>query len=334
MWRYGDVLPLASSDERVTIGEGWTPLIEAPRTAATLGCSRLLVKDEGQNPTGTFKDRSASYAISRLKARGANGVILNSTGNASASFSIYAARAGISCIAIVPEDVLDGNVLQMRASGARIERLADWTQAASRTRELAMQAGYIDVSADRCPDRGQAKRTIAYEIAEQLGWRAPDAIFFPTGGGLAVLAVHAAFSEMLRMGQIEGAMPRIFVSQYAGCAPIVAAYDRSAPAVEPWSAINTPRGGMRTASPRLGTEVLSVLSANGGAFAIEPGVAHEATISIAGRDGILLGLEAGTALAAVAKAIEHQPKLGDATVVVINTASCLKSDPQITKQAS
>ena len=327
MWRYIDALALDNEASRVTMGEGWTPLLAAPATAESIGCKTLLVKDESQNPTGTFKDRSASYTISCLKDRGVSGIVLNSTGNAASAFAVYAARAGMRCVSIVPEDMLEGNLLQARLAGAEVHALGDWSRAHALSREMAQQLDLVDVSAGQTSSRSQAKKTLGYEIAEQLGWALPDVLVCPTGGGTAILAIERAFQDLIDAGSVSGVMPRLIVSQYAGCAPIARAHAQGRETTQPWPDIDTPRGGMRTASPGLGEHVLAVISRGGGAYAIEPSDAFEAVSGMARSDGIALGLESGTGLAAAASAIKAGVISASDSIVILNTSTILKSDP-------
>lgn len=326
MWRYVDMLPLRDERHRISLGEGWTPLIEAPRTAAALGHVRLLIKDEGRNPTGSFKDRSASWTISRLQEQRAVGVVLHSTGNAGAAFATYAARAGMACVSFVPRDVLEANVAQMLDAGARVEMLDDWSAAPNRAAALATDLGYVDVSTGRTTLRAEGKQTLAAEIVEQLDGRFPDFVVCPTGGGTAVLALHRAFEALRDAGAATGPLPRLVISQYTGCAPIVAAHRAGDDTVRPWSRIETPRGGMRTAKPGLGREVLAAIR-DGGAYAIDPGVARKSCAGLAANDGIAIGLEGGTALAAAEMIVRDKPIASQSTIVVVNTATALKSDP-------
>jgi threonine synthase len=325
LWRYAVALPVEHPDRCVTLDEGWTPLIDAPRTARALGCRRLLIKDEGRNPTGSFKDRSAAVTVSCLRERGARGLVLSSTGNAGAAFAAYAARAGIACVSIVPADVLEANVAQIRHAGAELHRLQDWSAAPMLAADLAGRLGYEDVSAARTTLRIEGKKTLGYEIAEQLGWTFPDIVVCPTGGGTGILALQRAFAELSDGGVARGPLPRLFASQYEGCAPIVAAH-RGRRAIEPWGAVATPRGGMRTPSPASGGLVLAAI-ANGGAHAVSAGAAFAAAADVSRQDGIPVGPEGGTALAAVAAALACGEIDARSSIVVINTATPLKADP-------
>ncbi len=326
MWRYAAMLPAEQPADRVTLGEGWTPLLDAPRTAAALGCARLLVKDEGRNPTGSFKDRSASLTVSRLREAGARGVVLSSTGNAGAAFAVYAARAGMGCVAIVPADALEQNVMQIRHAGADLLMLDPWRDAPARASALAEARSYVDVSAARTTLRIEGKKTLGYEIAEQLGWRFPDVVICPTGGGTGILALQRAFEDLRAADRVAGPLPRLFASQYDGCAPIAAAHRLGHATVTPWAGMDTPRGGMRTAAPASGTQVLAAI-VQGGAHAISPGAAFAAAVSIMQRDGVAAGPEGGTAIAAAAAALANGEIAQHATIVIINTATPLKADP-------
>ncbi|OZI53623.1 pyridoxal-phosphate dependent enzyme [Bordetella genomosp. 5] len=332
MWRYASHLPLDNPAARVSLGEGWTPLLPAERYARAVGCREVWIKDESQNPTGTFKDRSAAYTISWLKERGCTGVVLNSTGNASAAFAVYAARAGMSCVAIVPADVLTENLLQMHLAGAEVHVLDDWSRARERTKALATERGLTDVSADCTPTREQAKQTVGLEIVEQLG-RFPDAFFCPTGGGIALLAVRRAFEWLAANDQTLGKPPRLFASQFAGCAPIAKAFKEGSRLIAPWGAIDTPRGGMRTPNPRRGTEVLDAV-ALGGASACEPSDAVHAARLLAKEDGILVGIETGSALAALHGAVAKGQLDASSTVVILSTTTPLKSDPAVLRRSA
>jgi len=327
LWRYAAALPAEQPDRRVTLDEGWTPLVDAPRTASALGCRRLLIKDEGRNPTGSFKDRSAAVTVSCLRERGATGVVLSSTGNAGAAFAVYAARAGIGCVAIVPEDVLEANAAQIRHAGAELRIHKDWTTAPMLAAEMAGRLGYEDVSAARTNLRIEGKKTLGFEIAEQLGWVFPNAVVCPTGGGTGILALQAAFRQLSETGRARGPLPRLFASQYDGCAPIAAAHRDGRRTPLPWGEVTTPRGGMRTPLPASGALVLAAI-ADGGAHAVSAGAAFGAAAAASSRDGIPVGPEGGTALAALAAALASGEIGSQSCVVAVNTATPLKADPE------
>jgi threonine synthase len=325
MWRYEDVLSSSPVSHRVTMGEGWTPLIDAPRTAKRFGCARLLIKDESQNPTGSFKDRSASYTISCLLQGGTKGVVLNSTGNASAAFAAYASRAGMKCVCLIPRDVLEANILQIQLAGAELLMVENWESVGTMSDDVANSRGFKNISANRTPFRVIGKATLGYEIVEQLGWQFPDYVVCPTGGGTALLAFKQAFDRLKENADAKGELPKLIISQYEGCSPIVAAFRAGHRTVQPWGRIDTPRGGMRTPSPPLASAVLDAIS-TGGAYALSPGAAKLAVQRLAKDDGILIGLESGTALAAIEAGLSRGEIGPDSSIVVVNSVTALKSD--------
>jgi threonine synthase len=324
MWRYEEIYS-SSPSHRVTMGEGWTPLIEAPRTADRVGCARLLIKDESQNPTGSFKDRSASYTISRLLQDDTKGVVLNSTGNASAAFAAYASRAGMKCVCLIPRDALEANILQIELAGAELLLVEDWDSVGKMSDDVAGARGFKNISANRTPFRVIGKATLGYEIVEQLDWHFPDYLVCPTGGGTALLAFKQAFDRLKENGDAKGERPKLIISQYEGCSPIVEAFRAGRKTVQPWGRIDTPRGGMRTPSPTLAPSVLDAIS-TGAAYALSPGVAQTAVQRLAHDDGILIGLESGTAVAAIEAGLSRGEIAPDSSIVVVNSVTALKSD--------
>jgi threonine synthase len=325
MWRYEDVLSSSPVSHRVTMGEGWTPLIDAPRTAERFGCARLMIKDESQNPTGSFKDRSASYTISCLLQGGTKGVVLNSTGNASAAFAAYASRAGMQCVCLIPRDALEANILQIQLAGAELLMVEDWESVGKMSDDLANARGFKNISANRTPFRVIGKATLGYEIVEQLGWQFPDYVVCPTGGGTALLAFRQAFDRLKENGDAKGELPKLIISQYEGCSPIVAAFRAGRSTVQPWGRIDTPRGGMRTPSPPLAPAVLDAIS-TGGAYALSPNAAKLAVQRLAKDDGVQIGLESGTALAAIEAGLSRGEIAPHSLIVVVNSVTALKSD--------
>ncbi|WP_444633988.1 pyridoxal-phosphate dependent enzyme [Cupriavidus oxalaticus] len=325
MWRYADLFSAADLDasRSITLGEGDTPVHEAPRTAANIGCHRILIKDESQNPSGSFKDRSGAYTVLKMREQGAKGIVLQSTGNAAASFAIYAARAGLPCHVVVPDDVLPMNVHQIIRSGAMLTQLSDWTQADATCAQIAKATGFHVVSAANTPHRMYAKQSLGFEIVEQCDGDMPDAIFCPTGGGIAVLALRQALGRLCG----DRGMPRLYISQYAGCCPIVDAFNAGVDHVSPCPTADTPRGGMRTPFPRRGADVLQAIS-SGGAFSVSPAAAALQAGNCGKQDGINVGLECGTALASAAIALIVGDLPRTSTIMVVNTAGISKMDPR------
>jgi threonine synthase len=220
LWRYAEILPVRLTRNVVSLGEGWTPLLSAPRLAAELGVRSLLIKDEGQNPTASFKARGLAMAVSRALELGAAEVALPSAGNAGSATAAYAAAAGMRAHIVVPSDTPRPIIEEIRALGADLELLDGLiTDCGARVAEGVREHGWFDLSTLKEPYRVEGKKTMGYEVAEQLGWRLPDVIVYPTGGGTGLVGMWKAFDEMERLGWIGSARPRMISVQAAGCAP-------------------------------------------------------------------------------------------------------------------
>ena len=220
----------------MTLGEGMTPLLPAPRLGAALGCTSLLVKEEGLNPTGSFKARGQAVAVSRAVELGARALAIPSAGNAGGAMAAYAARAGVPAYVFMPRDVPTANVIECLLFGAHLHLVAGLiSDCGALVRQGAAARGWFDLSTLREPYRQEGKKTMGYELAEQLGWTLPDAILYPTGGGTGIVGMWKAFDEMERVGWIDGRRPRMISVQAAGCAPIVRAFERGERHAEPWS---------------------------------------------------------------------------------------------------
>ncbi len=222
MWRYRALLPCEREDSVVTAGEGFTPLLRARRLGRLCGASRLFIKDEGQNPTGSFKARGLSCAVSMARELGLTRLAMPSAGNAASALAAYAAVAGLEAHVFLPEDAPRANVVECRTYGACVTLVPGLVSDCARlVAERAQQEGWFDVSAMKEPYRVEGKKTMGYELAEQLGWTLPDAIVYPTGGGVGLIGMWKAFEEMEQIGWIEGSeRPRMIVVQAAGCQPL------------------------------------------------------------------------------------------------------------------
>ena len=330
LWRYASMLPVRNPDAVVSLGEGWTPLIHAARAGARLGCAELYIKDEGRNPSGTFKDRGASVAISRYRELGVRTVILHSSGNAGAAWSLYAARAGLECVAILPSDVSDASLAQCDAAGARTYVCEDWHAAGRLASDLARRNGWVNVGTLKEPYRVEGKKTMGYEIAEQLGWSLPDAVFYPVGGGTGAIAIWKALAEMRALGWVDDRPVRLFVSQYEGCAPIVKAFEEDRTACSAWGRIDIPPGGLKSPNPPGGSDVLGLIRESGGAaLAVTADEARRAVRALAQSEGLFVGLEAATTFAAFTKALERGLLDHSDRAVLVATGSGLKSVPSL-----
>ncbi len=224
--RYAEILPIQEPESAPSLGEGGTPLHEAPRLARAFGCERLLIKDEGLNPTGSFKARGLAMAVARARELGATTVAIPSAGNAAAAMAAYAARAGMRAVVAMPSDVPPTMKAECLAYGAHVLLVDGLIDDCGKViRAGAAAYGWCDVSTLREPYRAEGKKTMGLEIAEQLGWRMPDVILYPTGGGVGLIGIHKALVEARELGWVAGELPRLVCVQATGCAPIVTAYD-------------------------------------------------------------------------------------------------------------
>lgn len=322
LWRYWMLLPVSDPAKAWTLGEGCTPLVPLGR----LGVAHLWIKDEGQNPSGSFKDRAASVAVSRYAELGARTVALNSTGNASAAWALYAARAGIACICYLPGDGQASTRMQCSLASSDIRFVANWPEVGTLVAEECARNGWLNVSALKEPYRIEGKKTLAYEIAEQLDWRLPDAIVFPTGGGLSAIAMYKGFEELRTLGWISDPDPQLVITQYAGCAPIAKAHLEGKTACVPWGTIDILPGGMKSPRPIAGPAVLSLLRrTRGTAVTVTGDEALAAQSELCRAEGLFLCPEAATTLVGVRKAIASGSLREDARIVAVGTASGLKS---------
>lgn len=330
LWRYSALLPVAEPEQGVTLGEGWTPLLDAPRLAARTGVARLLMKDEGRNPSGTFKDRGASVAISRYRELGVQTMMLNSSGNAGGSWSLYAARAGVTIVNLLPTDAQPSVLQHCRSTGQPTFFIEDWHQAGPTVARACELNGWLDVRTLKEPCRMEGKKTMGLEIAEQLGWEMPDAVVYPMGGGLGALAIYKAFDELLELGWIKGRLPKLIITQYAGCAPLIKAFDEGRETCEAWGVIDIPPGGLKNPNPIGGPAVLQrIRETGGGAFAVSTREAMDAVDEIAATEGLFPAPECATTLAALRKARSHGLIGAKDRVLLMITGSGLKSIPSL-----
>jgi threonine synthase len=325
MWRYAAWLPLLADETPVSLGEGATPLIELPRLARSLGVGRLWLKDEGLNPTGSFKARGMSAAVTRARGLGVPGLVVPTAGNAGAALAAYAAAAHLPARVYAPETTPPPILATIRALGAELCLVAGHIGDAGRAaRAFAAEHGFFDVSTLREPYRIEGKKTMGLELAEQLGWRLPDAVVYPTGGGTGLIGMWKVFGELRNQGwlQEDAARPRMIVAQASGCAPIVRAHAARAERAEPWAVPRTHASGLRVPAPLGDRLILRVLRESGGdAAAVDEDEIRAATSRLARSSGIDAAPEGGCALAA-AGALAAGGALGARDeVVIFNTGS-------------
>ncbi|MCI0434235.1 MAG: threonine synthase, partial [Gemmatimonadetes bacterium] len=326
LWRYEEVLPVRSPSFRLTLGEGYTPLLDTPRLAAALGVRRVWVKDEGQNPTGSFKARGLVMAVARAWELGARALAIPSAGNAGSALAAYAAAAGLEAHVVMPKDTPAPIVEETRALGADLELIDGLiTDAGARVAEGAKLNGWFDVSTLKEPYRVEGKKTMGYELFEQLGGRLPDVIVYPTGGGTGLVGMWKAFDEMERMGWMGSERPRMVSVQADGCAPIVRAWQRGDHEAEPWIDAHTYASGLRVPRAVGDYLMLDAIRASGGAaVAVSDAEMAEAVRLMGATTGIFAAPEGGATAAAVPRLLESGAIRPTDEVVLFNTGSGLK----------
>lgn len=326
LWRYAELLPIDPDSERVSLGEGWTPLLACPRLGERLGLPRLLLKDEGQIPTGSFKARGMAVAVTKARELGARVLAAPSAGNAGAALAQYAARAGLECYVFMPEDVPRLNLIECVVAGARTYRVRGLITDCGRiVREGAARRGWFDLSTLREPYRVEGKKTMGFELAEQLAWELPDVIVYPTGGGTGLVGMWKAFAELEALGWIGPKRPRMVAVQSEGCAPIVRAFHSGAEFAEPWADARTVASGIRVPAAVGDFLMLRALrESDGTAVAVSDAEILEGVRLVAELEGVFVCPEAGATVAALQKLRDAGWVRPDERVVLFNTGSGMK----------
>lgn len=326
LWRYHELLPLRDPAHRMTMGEGMTPLTPLPRLGAAIGLPRLVLKDEGTNPTGTFKARGAATGISRALELGVREVAMPTNGNAGGAWAAYGARAGMKVVLCMPTDAPPMSVLESVAVGATAFMVrGQISDAGKMIAAGAARHGWYEAATLKEPYRIEGKKTMGYEIAEQMGWRLPDAILYPTGGGVGIIGIYKALLEMEALGWVRRPFPRLVAVQAAGCAPIVKAYDEGRDASTLWEGAQTIAQGIRVPKALGDFLVLEAVRATGGTcLAVEDGDIMQGLHDISRLEGTFICPE-GAALVPAAKTLLARGILkADDTVVLLNTGTGLK----------
>jgi len=325
MWRYAEILPVQDPAHIVSLGEGGTPLLPAPRLGAAFGLNRLLVKDESRNPTGSFKARGLAMAVSRAKELGATAVAIPSAGNAAAAMAACAARAGLDAIVAMPADTPIAMQAECQAFGATVLLVDGLIDDAGKViREGSARHGWFDVSTLKEPYRAEGKKTMGLEIAEQLGWRVPNAIIYPTGGGTGIVGMWKAFAELEAMGLIGPDRPRMIVVQAEGCAPLVRAFEGGERHAPRWPDAHTIAPGIRVPVAIGDYLVLDAVRESGGvALAVSDDELREGMRLAARHEGLLVSPESGAAVIAARHLRERGFLATDDEVVVFATGSGL-----------
>ncbi len=327
MWRYFEVMPVRDTANVVTLGEGFTPIFKAERFGPEMGCSNLHIKDEGVNPTASFKARGLSAAVSKAKELGIARITMPSAGNAAGAMTSYAAKAGIESYVFMPQDAPESNRKEVVITGGELNLIDGLiSDAGVLSRARAAEDGLFDISTLQEPYRVEGKKTMGYEIAEQSGWTLPDAIIYPTGGGTGIVGMWKAFAEMEAMGWIGSRRPKMFAVQAEGCAPMVRAFERGTEFAEPWQDAKTIAPGIRVPSGVGDYLILNaVRESGGGALTVSDDEIRDYMGRVARTEGIFICPEGAATAAALEKLLADAQLDPDANILLMNTGSGLKN---------
>jgi threonine synthase len=323
LWRYAEVLP---NGNPVSLGEGMTPLVHAIRLGASVGVQRLYIKDEGLNPTGSFKARGMTAAVTRAKQLGAKALAAPTAGNAGGALAAYAAAAGLPAVIVMPADTPGANVMECRAFGARVIKLNGLISDCGKyVAEHKEREGWYDVSTLKEPYRVEGKKTMGYELWEQFGSRLPDVIFYPTGGGVGLIGMCKAFDEMQEMGWIGTSRPRMVAVQAEGCAPIVKAWEAHRDSAEFFPNAATMASGLRVPGPLGDQLILRMLrQTKGAAVSVSDDEILQAGKELAAQEGIFAAPEGAATVVAARRLATAGWLKPTETVVLFNTGTGYK----------
>jgi threonine synthase len=327
MWRWHELLPVLDQKNIVSLGEGDTPLLRTDRLGEYLGLRKLYVKDESQNPTGTFKARGLAAAVSKAKELGIAKLIIPTAGNAGGALASYAARGGMKAAVVMPNDTPVANIVESRIAGADVELVEGLISDAARlVKDKVNREGWFDMSTFKEPYRVEGKKIMGYEVAEGFGWKLPDVIVYPTGGGTGLIGMWKAFRELEALGWLESSeFPRMVVVQAEGCAPVIKAFNNKKPACEFWEFAQTIATGLRVPRSFADRLIMKTLyESNGTAVAVADEDIRRAQEHLANLEGVFAAPEGAATLAG----LEHLVRDGwvhpDESVVLFNTGSGLK----------
>ena len=326
MWRYFEVLPVNHQDDIVTLGEGYTPLLPLNCLGQSSEIKNLYVKDESLNPTGSFKARGLSVAVSMARCLGVQKLAIPTAGNAGGALAAYGAKAGLKVFVFMPDDAPKANVLEVRMAGAKCELVSGTiADAAKIVAERKESEGWFDVSTLKEPYRIEGKKTMGYELAEQFCWELPDVVVYPTGGGTGLIGMWKAFAEMEKLGWIGAMRPRMVAVQSEECAPIVRAFEQKKKSAEEWEAPSTFASGIRVPKAIGDFLILDALRESSGlALGVSEEEIYQSIREVGASEGIFLAPEGAACWAAIKK-LRMQGWIGaDEKVVFFNTGSGLK----------
>ena len=326
MWRYFEVMPIRDESNVITLGEGFTPIFRSNRLGPEMGCANLLIKDEGVNPTASFKARGLSAAVSKAKELGITRITMPSAGNAAGAMTSYAAKGGIDAYVFMPKDAPESNQKEVVMTGGDLTLIDGLiSDAGVMSRAHAAEEGLFDISTLQEPYRVEGKKTMGYEIAEQLGWTLPDAIIYPTGGGTGIVGMWKAFDEMEQMGWIDSDRPKMFAVQSEGCAPIVRAFEQGTEFAEPWQNAETIAAGIRVPSA-IGDYLIlgAIRESDGGALTVRDDEILDYMRKVGRTEGIFICPEGAATAAALEKLLASGQLGADERILLLNTGSGLK----------
>ena len=324
--RYAEVLPVEDEQFQVSLGEGFTPLLQATSLGRKIGVPKLYIKDEGLNPTGSFKARGMSAAISKAAELGAQAIAIPSAGNAGGATAAYAARAGLPAHIFMPKDVPQANYIECKILGAHVELIDGLISDCGKIVASRKEAeGWFDISTLKEPYRVEGKKTMGYELAEQFDWELPEVVIYPTGGGTGLIGMWKAFDEMEQMGWIGPERPRMISVQAAGCAPIVRAYRAGDEHAEPWINAETIAAGLRVPAAVGDFLMLKAIRDSGGcALAVTDEELMASASKMAAAVGSFPAPEGAATLTALEKLVEQNLVSEHERVVLFNTGTGLK----------
>lgn len=326
LWRWHELLPVRDPENIITLGEGGTPLLHVRVLGKALGFEQLYIKEEGLNPTGSFKARGMAVAVSRAHELGVRQVATPSAGNAAGALAAYGAAAGMETYVFMPQDAPDINKLESVITGAHVYLVNGLISDAGKiVKTLAPKRGWFDVSTLKEPYRAEGKKTMGLELAEQLNWQLPDAIIYPTGGGTGLIGMWKAFDELEQLGWIHSARPKMISVQAAGCAPIVSAFVAGTTSASPWQNAQTIADGLRVPSPFADYLILNILRASHGtALTVTDGEIRIAMSDLASHEGLYVAPEGAATYAAFRHLVSDGFLQPDERIVLFNTGTGLK----------
>ena len=326
MWRYFEMMPIREESNIVTLGEGFTPIFETKALGAKIGSNALFLKDEGLNPTASFKARGLSAAVSKAKELGLKKLTMPSAGNAAGAMASYAARAGLEAFVFMPQDAPEANQKEVIVSGGNLNLIDGLiSDAGIISRGKAAEMDLFDVSTLQEPYRVEGKKTMGYEIAEQSDWQLPDNIIYPTGGGTGIVGMWKAFQEMEDLGWISSKRPKMFAIQAENCAPIVRAFENGTEFAEPWENASTMAAGMRVPSAIGDYLILNAIRESGGcALTVSDAEMADMTNIIGSLEGFFVCPEGAATACGAQKLIQYGLIDTEETILLLNTGSGLK----------